>query len=226
MQCVILVAGRGVRMGELTQDTPKPMLKIRGIPKLEYTLRALPAEVTEVIFVIGYLGGIIREHFGKHWDGRRITYVEQVRLNGTGGAIHLARNLVRGRFLVINGDDLYLREDLERLMRYDLAVLACAVGDSDPFGVLETDMDGKLVSIIERPHDGTVKLVNTGAYMLNEKFFDYPLVSISQTEYGLPQTLTSMRSEHDIAVEVTKTWFPIGTPEALSEAERIIEKFV
>ncbi|MGB5019027.1 MAG: sugar phosphate nucleotidyltransferase [Candidatus Moraniibacteriota bacterium] len=226
MQCVILAAGRGVRMGALTEQTPKPMLPIRGIPKLEYTLRALPVEVTEVVFIIGYLGEKIREHFGKSFDGRRITYVEQEKLNGSGGAMHLVKDVVRGKFLVIMGDDLYRREDLEKLMQHDLAVLACEVEDSNPFGVLETDVDGKLLSIIERPHDGTVKLVNTGAYMLHENFFQYPLVSISETEYGLPQTLVSMRDQYTIAVEQTKTWFPIGTPEALAEAERVIEKFV
>ncbi len=226
MQCVILAAGRGVRMGALTDNIPKPMLPIRSIPKLDYTLRALPPEVTEVILIIGYLGDQIRGHFGRIWDGKRIVYVEQERLDGSGGAIHLARKLVRGRFLVINGDDLYLQEDLECLMRHDLAVLACEVEDSNLFGVLETDADGKLSSIIERPHDGTVKLVNTGAYMLNEHFFQYPLVSISETEFGLPQTLVSMHSEHDIAVLRTKTWFPIGNPEALVEAQTVIEKFV
>ena len=226
MQCVILAAGRGVRMGKLAQDTPKPMLPIRGIPKLEYTMRALPVEVTEVVFVIGYLGEKIREHFGQSWEGKRVAYVEQEKLDGTGGAIRLVRDVVRGKFLVINGDDLYLKEDLERLMTHDLAVLACVVEDSNPFGVLETDADGKLLSIIERPHDGTVKLVNTGAYMLHENFFQYPLVSISETEYGLPQTLVSMRDQYTIAVEQTKTWFPIGTPEALAEAEQMIGKFM
>jgi bifunctional UDP-N-acetylglucosamine pyrophosphorylase/glucosamine-1-phosphate N-acetyltransferase len=202
------------------------MLLIRGIPKLAYSLRALPSEVTEVIFVIGYRGEQIREYFGKNFDGKRIAYADQETLNGSGGAIHLAKKLVRGRFLVIMGDDLYRREDLEKLMDHDLAVLACEVEDSNPFGVLETTPDGKLLSIIERPHDGTVKLVNTGAYILNENFFQYPLVPISETEFGLPQTLVSMRDEYAIVVEQTKTWLPIGSPEALAKAERGIEKFV
>ncbi len=213
-------------MGALTEQTPKPMLKVRGIPKLVYTLRALPSEITEVIFVIGYLGDQIREYFGQSFEGRRVSYVKQEKLDGSGGAIHLVRDVVRGKFLVIMGDDLYRREDLEKLMNHDLAVLACVVEDSNPFGVLETTADGQLVSIVERPHDGTVKLVNTGAYMLHENFFQYPLVLISEMEYGLPQTLVSMRDKYAIAVETTKTWFPIGTPEALAEAERAIEKFV
>ena len=225
MQAVILAAGRGVRMGKLTEDTPKPMLLIQGIPKLVYTLRALPNEVTEVIFVVGYLGEQIREYFGDTFEGKKIRYAEQEELNGTGGAMHLVRNLVRGKFLVIMGDALYLKEDLEKLIDHDFAVLACEMVDSSQFGVLQVDVNGGLVGILEKPHDPDMKLVNTGAYMLSESFFDYPLVPISETEYGLPQTLMSMRGEHETAVETTKTWFPIGNPEALDEAQKRIDEF-
>ena len=212
-------------MGKLTEDTPKPMLLIQGIPKLVYTLRALPNEVTEVIFVVGYLGEQIREYFGDTFEGKKIRYAEQEELNGTGGAMHLVRNLVRGKFLVIMGDDLYLKEDLEKLIDHDFAVLACEMVDSSQFGVLQVDVNGGLVGILEKPHDPDMKLVNTGAYMLSESFFDYPLVPISETEYGLPQTLMSMRGEHETAVETTKTWFPIGNPEALDEAQKRIDEF-
>lgn len=225
MQAVILAAGRGVRMGKLTEDTPKPMLHIRGIPKLVYTLRALPNEVTEVIFVVGYLGEQIREYFGDIFEGKKIRYAEQEKLNGTGGAMHLVKNLVRGEFLVIMGDDLYLKEDLEKLIDHDFAVLACEMEDSSQFGVLQVDVNGGLVGILEKPHDPDMKLVNTGAYMLSESFFDYSLVPISEMEYGLPQTLMSMRDEHETAVETTKTWFPIGNPEALAEAQKRIDEF-
>ncbi len=212
-------------MGELTKDTPKPMLLIQGIPKLEYSVKALPDEVTEVIFIVGYLGNVIRSHFGGTFAGKKIQYVEQQELNGSGGAIHILKNKLEKNFLVINGDDLYLKEDLEKLMQHGLAVLACEMEDSSQFGVLETDADGKLVSIIEKPHDPELKLVNTGAYMLDENFFDYPLVSISETEYGLPQTLVQMNDKQDIVVEKTKTWFPIGNPEALAEAQERIDEF-
>ena len=228
MQCVILAAGRGVRMGKLTEDTPKPMLRIQGKPLLEWKLETLPSDIDEVIITIGYLGEQIESYFGSKWKGKKIHYVRHEKLDGTGGSIHLVKNtgLLSTPALVMMGDDLYRKEDLEWLMKHDLAVLACEVEDSSQFGVLETDENGKLVSIIERPHDPSLKLVNTGAYMLSGSFFDYPLVPISETEYGLPQTLVMMRDGHDIAVERTKTWFPIGNPEALAEAERVIEKFV
>lgn len=117
MQCVILAAGRGVRMGELTDRVPKPMLTIQGKPKLAHTIEQLPQEVSEVILVIGYLGDQIRSFFGEEYDGRKIRYVEQPEFNGTGGAVDLVKNMVNGKFLVVMGDDLYLKRDLEKLLQ-------------------------------------------------------------------------------------------------------------
>src|SRR3989344_973167 len=226
MQAVILAAGRGVRMGHLTDHCPKPMLLIGGRPKLEYSLRALPEAITEVILVVGYRGYTIRAYFGASFGWRTIRYAEQRELNGSGGAVHLVKDMLDDRFLVLMGDDLYLKEDLERLIQYELAILVCEREDSGQFGVLETDTSGRLLRIIERPHPPEYTLVNTGAYILNKEFFEYPLVPISEKEYGLPQTLMQMRDTYDIAVERTKTWFPIGSPEALEQAEEAIDDFV
>ena len=226
MQAVILAAGRGVRMGVLTENCPKPMLLIGGKPKLEYSLEALPDSITEIILIIGYHGDVIREYFGNFFGGKPIRYVEQAELNGTGGTIHLLKDIVYEKFLVLMGDDLYRKADLERMLGSDLAVLACEMEDSSQFGVLEIDVEGKLVRIIEKPHAPEYKLVNTGAYVLNTHFFEYPLVPISEKEFGLPQTLVQMRDKYAIAVERTKYWFPIGTPEALEEAQTKINEFL
>src|SRR3989344_2319987 len=167
MQAVILAAGRGVRMGKLTENCPKPMLPIQGKPKLEYSLRTLPDAVTEVILVVGYLGDVIREYFGAEFCGRRVRYVDQRELNGSGGAIHRVKDMVEEKLLVLMGDDLYRKDDLERLIRHDLAVLACEMEDSSQFGVLETDDRCNLAGIIEQPHAPENKLVNAAAYVLN-----------------------------------------------------------
>ena len=101
MQAVILAAGRGTRMGGLTDTVPKPLLLVAGKSLLAHKLDALPSEVHEVIFVIGYQGQMIREEFGSEYGGRRVQYVEQEELNGTMGAVSLAKPLITGRFIVI-----------------------------------------------------------------------------------------------------------------------------
>lgn len=213
-------------MGNLTLHTPKPMLKIKGKPILDYKIRALPEEIKEVIFVIGHYGEEIKNYFGNEFDGRSIKYAVHEVLSGTGGAIHAAKDLVKNNFLVIMGDDLYCRKDLKRMMESDLSILAREVDEPSRFGVLKTNKEGHLIEVIEKPQGFGKSLVNAAAYVLNKKFFDYDLVSIGGGEFGLPQTMATMAGDYKIKVEKATDWFPITSPEDLAAAEKIIEKFM
>lgn len=222
MQCVILAAGRGTRMGNLTDETPKPMLSVSGKPMLAHKINMLPDSIEEVVLVVGYRKEVITEYFGSEWNGRKISYAEQVELNGTAGAIHLVKDMVHGRFLVTMGDDLYLKEDMERLMKHPLALLGYRTTNASSFGLVTLDEKGDLAKVVERPHDFSEGLVNTGAYVLNEDFFRYSPVRISETEFGLPQTLVLMGQDVPVKVEVTDRWLPVGNPEDLQAAERFL----
>src|SRR3989344_692149 len=226
MQAIILAAGKGTRMGELTKEVPKPMLKINNKPILEYKLNALPEEITEVIFVIGYLGDVIKNYFGDFYNGRKIKYVVQERIEGSGAALHLAKNILKDRFLVMMGDDLYHKDDLKNIINHDLAVLAYEVDNPTQFGVIEKDTKNYLINIIEKPKESENKLVNIGVYMLNKIFFNYDLCYADNGETNLPLTIAKMSNYHIIKVEKANHWFPIGYPGDLEKAEKIIYKFV
>lgn len=226
MQIVILAAGNGVRMGKLTRSVPKPMLKIKGKPILEHKINALPKEIDEVILVIGYRGEQIMNYFKKSFAGKKIRYFFQTKLNGTGGAIHLVKSTLNDRFLVMMGDDLYLKKDLKKLLKHELGVLAIEINNSGQSGGLKTNRRGNLVEVIERDKSSKNKLVNTGAYILNKEFFKYDLVPIGKEEFGLPQTLAKMSDKYKIKVEKATLWHSIGFPEDLEKAEEIIHKFL
>lgn len=226
MQAVILAAGRGKRMRDLTLHAPKPMLKIKGKPILEYKINALPKEIKEVVFVIGYFGEEIKKYFGKEFGGRKITYVVQDILNGTGGAVHAAKDALRDKFLVIMGDDLYCKDDLKRMIQSDLSLLAFEVEDPSRFGVVKTDEKGNLLEVVEKPQGLGRSLVAVAVYMLNKDFFKYDLVDIGNGEFGLPQTIASMAKDYKIKVEKATNWFAISCPEDLAEAEKVIDRFI
>ena len=226
MQAIILAAGRGTRMGELTKETPKLMLKIKNKPILEYKLNALPKEIKEVVFVIGYLGDVIKNCFGDFYNGRKIYYVVQEKLEGSGAAVHLAKDILKDRFLVMMGDDLYHKDDLKKIINYDLAVLAHKVDDPTRFGIIELDTNGNLLNIIEKPKKSENKLANIGVYVLNNKFFDYDIAYTDSGETNLPLTIAKMSAYHIIKVEKASYWFAIGYPDDLEKAEKIIHKFV
>jgi NDP-sugar pyrophosphorylase family protein len=226
MQVVILAAGNGKRMGKLTKSVPKPMLKIKGKPILEHKINSLPKEIKEVVLVIGYRGEQIINYFKKEFAGKKIKYFFQKKLNGTGGALHLVKSVLGDRFMVINGDDLYLKKDLRKLLKHELGILAREISNSGQSGGLKTDRRGNLVEVIEKDKSSKNKLVNTGAYVLNKEFFNYDPVPIGNGEFGLPQTLAKMSDKHKIKVEKATLWHSIGFPEDLEEAEKIIHKFL
>lgn len=226
MQAVILAAGKGTRMQPLTNTIPKPMLPLRGKPKLEYTLSWLPPQVDEVIMTINHLGNQIKDYFGGNFQGIKITYVFQDKMNGTGGAVHYCKDCLDDEFLVMMGDDLYHQDDIQKMLRHELALLAYEAEDPSQFGILLRDEKGNLTQIKERPHSNETHFVNTGLYKLNKKFFDYPLVPVYDgSEYGLPQTLLSMSRDYPVAVEKATDWQPLGKYEDIAQAEAALDRF-
>lgn len=222
MQAVILAAGLGTRMGELTKTTPKPLLKIQDKTLLEHNLTAMPEEIDEVVLVVGYLGEQIRKYIGENFVGKKITYVEQTELKGTAHALTAAKPLLRDRFLVIMGDDLYYRNDLEELCHKPLGILVWEMTNdelkNERQGIVKIDSEGVVSDIIERQPAAKGTLVNCAAYVLNGKFFGYPLVSagIPATEYGLPQTFLQMiKDGAKVSVVKARWWHKVASPEDL-----------
>lgn len=215
-------------MRELCHDCPKPMVKLLGKPLLEWRLATLPKSIDEVILIVGYLQEQIREYFGEEWQGRKITYVTQEVLNGTGGAMMLLKPYLTGNVLVTNGDDLYHSEDLENLIEEGDgggAVIGMTVDNAEQYGLLEVHADGSLLAITERPHDKKTGVVNTGTYNITSHFFEFPLVPISETEYGLPQTLALVARKYPVKVTEAQAWQPVGCPEDIPLAEAFIQKY-
>lgn len=213
-------------MGKLTLTTAKPMLKIKGKPILEHKIEALPKKIKEIVFVVGYHSMPIISHFKHYYNGRRILYVFQGNLNGTGGALHFAKSILRDKFLVLMGDDLYCKKDLNRLLKNKLAILGYEKEDVRRFGVIRMDGKKNMQTVIEKPKRKMKGFVNVGVYVLNKSFFDYELVSIGGGEFGLPQTMARMARDHKIKVEKATAWHPIGNQDDLKKAKEVLHKFV
>ncbi len=228
MQVIILAAGRGKRLRPLTDVTPKPLIMVRGKSILERTLAVLPDVIDEVIVVVSYLGDQVRERFGDRHNDRPIRYVNQGELAGTAGALWAAKELLRPeKFLVLNGDDLYRREDLERLLGEDLALgvhhtrriaigtLGVAREENGNFSGIGYASETELWQGVP---------VITGAYILDHRFFTYKPFKIENAEYGLPHTIAAMAGDHAIRVVPMDFWHPINTHEHLKLAEELLQE--
>jgi len=225
MQVIILASGKGTRMGNLTEETPKPMLTINGRNLIEHKLAILPEEITEVVLVVGYLGDQIKDFFGDHFAGRPITYVHQPTLRGTGDALWRAQKALKERFLVMMGDDIYHPEDIKECLSHPWSVLVSEVPYLNRGGRVILDETNHLSDIIEgQNHNLKNGLVNTGLYVMNKKIFDYPLVQIKDsTEFGLPQTLLQATSDVDIKIVKSRRWIQITSPDDLTLTESLLK---
>jgi len=209
-------------MGNLTASTPKPLLKIQDRTLLEHNLTALPDEIDEVVLVVGYLEEQIHEAIGDKFLGKKIVYVEQKELKGTGHALSLCKDVLRGRFLVLMGDDLYYKKDLESLVKKPLGILVWQMRNDDMKqsyqALIKTDEQGKLLDIMERQPAAKGTMVNCGAYLLDMSFFDHPLVAagIPANEFGLPQTMLQIVKAGGImSVVKAEWWHKVASPEDL-----------
>lgn len=213
-------------MGKLTRATTKPMLKVKGKPLLEHKINALPRKIKEIILVVGYQSGHILAHFKRYFAGRRIIYVFQTNLNGTAGALHLTKSILKDKFIVMMGDDLYHRRDLEEIMKHDLAVMGHEVADPSLFGLLKTDKNGNLVNIVEKPKTSKGGFANIGLYVLNKKIFDYEMELSSRGEFYLTDIVAKMAKDHKIKVAKATVWHPIGNAQDFEKAALIIKQFI
>ena len=230
MQAVILAAGHGTRMEELTHSVPKPMLDVAGKPLLEYKLDVLPEDIDEVVIIIGYLGNIIRGYFGSRYNDRRIVYVEQKEMNGTAGALWVAQPLLHDRFLVMMGDDIYSREDIEACIApgnvWRLAVQQSA--EMHRAGDVQLDADANIAAIIEGDKRTEPGLASTNMFLLDMRLFSCPLVPKQQgsLEWGLPQTVVAGAKQLGIVFEpvFTDKWIQITSPKDLAHAAEMLKK--
>ena len=227
MQAVILAAGKGTRMKELTQSVPKPMLMVNGKTLIEHKLDALPEDVDEVILVVGYQADAIRDYFKDEFGGRRIRYVMQENLDGTAGALWLARPYLSERFVVMMGDDLYAREDVEAcLASPDWSVLVEDTETMASGGRMVMDSSGHIVDIEEGDHTGKPGLMNTNLLALDPRLFEYPLVPKAEgsDEYGLPQTVLAASKASGIPLAAVRStfWIQVTAPEDLEKASTLL----
>ncbi len=203
-------------MGDLTRDKPKPLLRLGDKNLLEHKLDRLPPEVGEVIIVVGYLGHLIKDYFGDSHKGREIKYVQQSGLGGTGSALLTVKDLVRSRFMVMMGDDIYGENDFKNVLEYPWAMMANQVRSRGRGAKIQIDNEGTVLNVIENTELVPGDLANAGLYVLGPEIFSYPLVAIDKKEFGLPQMVVLAAKDFKVKVVRSTGWVPLSTPGDLS----------
>jgi len=248
MKAVILAAGKGTRMKELTNEVPKPMLNVKGRPILEHIIEGLrdAAGIREFCVVTGWRAGVIENHFGNgsKWNAR-ICYARQIVQDGTGKAPELAKDFVGDdNFLLTYGDILVPPETYQRMIaRFGEAafsgLLTVTQGEDVTKGGLNFfDEQFCLKRLIEKPGAAQLEQLraegwlkpdqpvwyNAGIYIFRPELFDFTsrLRKSPRGEYELTDAISAMvAAGHRIAgLEIKGRWVDVRDPSVLAALEK------
>jgi UDP-N-acetylglucosamine diphosphorylase / glucose-1-phosphate thymidylyltransferase / UDP-N-acetylgalactosamine diphosphorylase / glucosamine-1-phosphate N-acetyltransferase / galactosamine-1-phosphate N-acetyltransferase len=238
MKAVILAAGKGTRMKEITREIPKPMVKIKGKPMLEHIIGFVQAAgIEEIGVVTGYRQSVVQEYFGDGSSrGIRLTYIEQKEQNGTGAALHLASEFAGGApFFFTFGDVVTPCENYRNMIEYHRihpcdALLGLNVVDDPSRGAaVYLDCDQTILRMVEKPAPGTssTNLINAGIMILPGDVFDYTgrLVLSPRGEYELTDIFGMMSGDGRMlkGFVLSGYWKDVGTPLDLERANSLLE---
>ncbi|MCI0512367.1 NTP transferase domain-containing protein [candidate division KSB1 bacterium] len=223
MQAVLLVAGKSTRTYPLTLTRPKPMLPIANRTIIEHNLEQLAGLVSEVILIVGYRQEMIRSFLGHQWRDISIVYCEQTEQLGTGHAVLQVQPYIKDRFLVLNGDDIYAKNDIQKLLPFSNAALVKEVADPSQYGVYQVDAQNRVLDLVEKPKQFIGTLTNIGCYLFSpEIFHDLSHIPLSERgEYELTAAILSLAHRQDFFVcPITDFWLTNGYAWELLNSQR------
>jgi len=224
MQVIILAAGYGTRMRPLTYHVPKPMIRAGGKNFIEHNIDKLPESIDEIIIVVGYLAEQVKNHFGDEFQGRKITYVKQKKMLGTGHAIDLCKKYINGKFLVLMGDDICSKNDINVCLENERSMMVKKVKCKFSGGKVIYDDEGHLQDIKEGVHEGG-GYINTNVFVLTPEYFNYEMVSIKNgEEFGLPQTVIKMAKDYPIKIVESTDWRQMSDLDDVKNFEKLLKK--
>ena len=221
MKAVILAGGEGTRLRPLTCTVPKSMVPVLNRPFLEHVLARLAAQgVSEAVLALYHLPEAVRQYFG---DGRslglRLSYSIEERPLGTAGAVTKVEDSLKETFGVLNGD-IFTDLDLPMVVAYHrerkskATIVLTPVEDPSPYGVVETDPQGRVLRFREKPRSDEMSTlwVNAGTYVLEpEVLARAPRGEPFSFEYGLfPRLIEAGVPVY--AYRSSAYWMDLGTP--------------
>ena len=218
---ILMVGGLGTRLRPLTENTPKPMLKVGNKPILQTIVEKF-AEYgyVNIVMCVNYKSHIIQDYFkdGKEF-GVSIEYILEEQRMGTAGALSLLTEKPTEPFFVMNGD-LLTNVNFEHLHNFHLSnnsMGTMCVREYDfqvPYGVVNIE-NSKIINIKEKP---THKFfVSAGIYMLSAEILEY----IPKNEfYDMPTLFEKIISENKNAISfpLREYWLDIGRMEEYQKA--------
>lgn len=242
MKALILAGGRGKRLGELSQDRNKCMIKMMGKPLITYSLDCVVANnVSEIVIVVGYKKEEIIDVFGNKYRGKPIKYVIQKEQRGLVHAMECAREAIgKEDFMLLLGDELMVApkhtEMIDKYKNEKLFAVCGVLRVADENLIKKTyaiqEKDGKITDLIEKPEIEKIKdsglmmrnIMGTGNCIFSHEIFDYiPKTPINQKrgEKELPDLIKCAINDGKIVKSalICDKYFNVNINEEIKEAD-------
>jgi D-glycero-D-manno-heptose 1,7-bisphosphate phosphatase len=225
-QCAILLGGLGTRLGELTRQTPKPLLQVGGRPFVDTLVdEALRRGFDELVLLAGYQAGAVQDYargLASRLGGRcRVLVSVEPEALGTGGALRHAADLLHDRFFLLNGDTwfdfnwLSLARDCG-----DRSIIAAReIHAADRYDSLSVAPGGGVTAIVPRNAWTGRALINGGVYCLRKDH----LAAMPQRFSIENDLFPKLAAERALGARVQNGFFiDIGIPDALEAADKLV----
>jgi len=177
MPVVIMAGGRGSRLEPFTQILPKPLIPVGDKTMIELIMREYQKYgIGRFIITLNYKSELIKAYLDDIKGEFQIQYIDESKPLGTGGALHMLKNMVETPFLVTNCDviidtDIADLVDFHKNGGYTMTLVASMQHYKIPYGVCQIENGGCLADLEEKPEYDF--LVNTGLYLLNPDVLEH-----------------------------------------------------
>jgi dTDP-glucose pyrophosphorylase len=232
-KALLLAAGRGTRMGALTNALPKPMIAVRGKPLLLHIVEGLRAAgVRRFLIIVGYRAEVVRQLFGDGAGlGVKIEYATQMEQDGTGKVVELGRDFAGADpFVLSYGDIIVDPANYPRLVSLEdgtEAIISVRRNeDVSKGGAVFLNEKFELTDLREKPQPGepTSSWYNAGIYAFRSSIFDFTagLQRSPRGEFELTDAIRDLaRAGKKVqAIELTGSWADVRDPGILAELNR------
>ncbi len=223
MKTVILAAGLGTRLKPITNNSPKILLPLFDIPFLDYFYSILDGISDEIILVIG-------DYKNRSTQQKIVDYVASIKPPiktqfilqkeqvGTAHALQQCSDILKNEesFLILNGDDLYDKEDIKLVCEHKYAIMSKIVENPTQWGILKQNTDGFLDTIIEKPSEFVGNTANIGMYKVGKNIFKLfkDIEYSSRNELEITDSISLFAKKHNVHVLHSKNyWYPVGRGE-------------
>ncbi len=225
-KALILAAGRGTRMGSITDSIPKPMVAVRGKPILQHIVEGLrTAGIKQILVIVGYRKEAIRNYFREGSEhGVKITYAEQTVQDGTGKVVELARAFTGSdTFLLSYGDilvDPAIYPPLRILHDAEMILTVRFSEDVSKGGAVFLNEQGEVIDLQEKQVNVATRWYNAGIYTFRPTIYSYisRLERSPRGEYELTDAIRAMALDKKKirALEIRGEWADVRDPQTLA----------